>query len=438
MSAYVLLKMSINRFLKSLRPQQSEHHILMSLLIYSLGGFFYISVSTAFGNVVQLVGAFYYLWIVLNAHKETRMPVCLRLCLVMLSIWTFVLVIRMFFIDTNLIILRPFQKAVMDFFIGFRVWPMFLIFIPYVFGYRHKIDMSYFVKMGLMFAIFFIIYYPFAFYNMVNFQFSLYSANEEGNYQDFISNSTLGIGTLCPCFILLFWKKYMSFKVWFIILVACVANLFITIHMARRGTTVLTLIYFVLLWYLYTAQSRLKGKLRMLAMATVMLASAYMVFVSLSDSFFSLIVERAEADTRSGVERSFYKYFSSQADWLFGRGLLGTYYDEIFGEQRFSIETGYLFIILRAGLLYLIPYVMLLMVSGIKGYFKSNNLFIKSIAIFMLMSVLELYPWGYPTFSFKFFIIWLGVIMCNSKYFLSMSDQEIQNVLFVKPIIKKR
>ena len=176
----------------------------------------------------------------------------------------------------------------------------------------------------------------------------------------------------------------------------------------------------------------------MLAMATVMLASAYMVFVSLSDSFFSLIVERAEADTRSGVERSFYKYFSSQADWLFGRGLLGTYYDEIFGEQRFSIETGYLFIILRAGLLYLIPYVMLLMVSGIKGYFKSNNLFIKSIAIFMLMSVLELYPWGYPTFSFKFFIIWLGVIMCNSKYFLSMSDQEIQNVLFVKPIIKKR
>lgn len=38
----------------------------------------------------------------------------------------------MFFIDTNLIILRPFQKAVMDFFIGFRVWPMFLIFIPYV------------------------------------------------------------------------------------------------------------------------------------------------------------------------------------------------------------------------------------------------------------------------------------------------------------------
>ena len=54
------------------------------------------------------------------------------------------------------------------------------------------------------------------------------------------------------------------------------------------------------------------------------------------------------------------------------------------------------------------------------------------------MSVLELYPWGYPTFSFKFFIIWLGVIMCNSKYFLSMSDQEIQNVLFVKPIIKKR
>lgn len=423
------------RYIKLLRPRLLEHHILLSLLIYSFGDFFYTSISTTLGNLVQLIGALYYIKIVLCANKSITIPTIQKICLTFLSIWTLVLVFRTFFFDTNIIISLPLKDAVMNFFLGERIWPIFLVFIPYVLGYRYNIDMSYFCRIGFFLAIIFLILYPFAYYSMVNFQFTMYGEDGE-NYQDFISSSTMGITSFCPCLILLFWKKYIPTKIWYITLIACIANLLMTMYMARRGDTVITIIYFILIWYLYTTQSKKNNKFKMVIIAVVLIFMCYNIFTNLSDSFFSLLIERSNVDTRSGVENNFYKDFSSDFDWLFGRGLLGTYFDNIFGEQRFSIETGYLFIILRCGLLYLIPYVILLLLSGIKGYIRSKNIFVKSIAIFMLMSVLELYPWGYQTFTFKFYIIWLGVYICNSKYFLNMSDNDIQETLFAKSIIK--
>ena len=416
-------------FLRTLRPQQLEHRICLSLLVYAIGQCLYTAVSTTLGNSVQMIGAIYYLMLCLQARKGVFIPPLPKLLLGIVALWTFILIIRMFLIDDNAIDEQSFQKNIIDFFLSYKVWPVFMIFVPYILGRRKYFDMGYFVHVSVLMAFVFLALSPMAFHNMINFQFTMFG--EEGkNYQDFISSSTLGVQSLCPCIIVLFWKKYIPRRVWYFVLTACIIDLLMRMYMARRGGTVLTLVYFFFIWYLYTASGRMGKKCKMIVIGLIMIGGAYFVFQSYADSFFSLLVERANMDTRNGVEHSFYKHFNSVNDWIFGRGLLGTYYDEGYKTYRSSIETGYLYLSLRGGLLYLVPYVTLLVISGLKGYFKGKNLFVKSIGILMLMSVLELYPWGYPTFSFKFFVIWLGIYICNSRHFLFMSDLEVQTNLF--------
>lgn len=47
----------------------------------------------------------------------------------------------------------------------------------------------------------------------------------------------------------------------------------------------------------------------------------------------------------------------------------------------------------------------------------------------ILLSVAELYPYGLPTFSPKYFLIYMGVILCNQKLFLFMDDETIRKKL---------
>lgn len=420
---------SMTFFIKQLKPHLLEHRILLSLMIYAFGEFFYTSVSTTFGNTIQVLGAMYFIILCINARKNIKIPIILQLCLSFIALWTFILIIRMFFIDNNSITNLTIKEAVMSFFLGYRVLPITLIFIPYIFGRRNNIDIGYYVQICAFMAYIFVLLSPLAFHNMINFRYTIYEENSE-NYQEFITSSTLGIQSLCPCMIVLFWKKYIPQKLWVITLLACIANLLMTMYMARRGNTVLTITYFALLWYIYTKNGHRTKKIKMIVIAIVLILTTLYIFSNYADSFFSLLIERGNENTRGGVEKSFFKHFCSTNDWLVGRGLLGTYYDEVFMDYRSSIETGYLFIILRGGLLYLIPYIILIVISGIRGCYFGKNIFVKSIAIFMLMSILELYPWGYPTFSHKFFIIWLGVYLCNTNRFLKMSDSEVQNTIF--------
>lgn len=415
--------------IKKYIPQTTVQRIIFSIFIYVVGGFLYNVTTTTIGNTIQLIAALYFFKQVIYSRKVLDITNIPKFFYTFLFSWLVILCVRMFFYDDNNLADLNLQKALIDFFCGYRVFPVFMIFIPLIVT-KANISMRYFVKISILLTIVFLFVYPFAFWKMTTFQFSLNSAAEEGGYQDFISHASLGIGTLCPAFILLFWKRYLSKKTWYLFLIATIANLLIVMFMARRGSVVLTLLNFILLWMLYTIHNNKISKIRMFLFAILIAFCAFAIFSSLSNSFFSLLIERGDSDTRSGVANAFLKDFTGIENWLYGRGLLGTYYDRIFGAQRYSIETGYMFILLRGGLLYLIPYVMLLSFSSIRGYYKSKNIFIKSIAIIQFVSIIELYPWGYPLFNFKFFIIWLGVYVCNSRYYLNMTDDDVQNKIF--------
>lgn len=130
-----------------------------------------------------------------------------------------------------------------------------------------------------------------------------------------------------------------------------------------------------------------------------------MLFSNMAETFFATLMERGDEDSRSGVEESFYADMKTETDWIFGRGWFGAYYDPIFNKPRLGVETGYLTLILRGGLFYLIPYVIILLFSFYNGYFRSNNLFCKSFGILCLMQIINLYPFGWPAFNFFHFFV---------------------------------
>lgn len=155
------------------------------------------------------------------------------------------------------------------------------------------------------------------------------------------------------------------------------------------------------------------------------------VAITISTSHFSFLMERGMEDSRTGINEAFYADMNT-IDYIFGRGLNGTYYDpliifEAHNFQRPALETGYLNIILHAGLLYLIPYLLLCLTSVYYGLFKSRNTFVKSFAVYILLNTLMLYIGSYPEFNLRFFLLWIGILLCNNRLIRSMNNDEIKS-----------
>ena len=102
----------------------------------------------------------------------------------------------------------------------------------------------------------------------------------------------------------------------------------------------------------------------------------------------------------------------------------------MFGINRPDIETGYLALILKGGVIYLTCFVGVLLTSAYKGLFKSNNLFVKAFAIIMIIAVIDLYPFGWPKFNFHYFTVWVGVYICNKLRYRRMTDDQVYDKYF--------
>lgn len=115
---------------------------------------------------------------------------------------------------------------------------------------------------------------------------------------------------------------------------------------------------------------------------------------------FHNLSQRATEDTRSGVEELFFEDFdkSPVEDWIFGRGMDGSYYqpvkNELTGEiinYRQGIETGYLTMMLKGGLLYDLVVILMMMVALHGAFRKENDVSIKYIAAILITYFLDMY-----------------------------------------------
>lgn len=225
---------------------------------------------------------------------------------------------------------------------------------------------------------------------------------------------------------------YIKQRTWKMNMLGLVSMIFINMIAARRGQSLSSAVLFVAalyMWSKYTQRSL--GLMSKVIIVAVICVAAYFV---LHSSLFEYLFYRGMEDNRSGVDEALVSQMSDWEMW-FGKGLNGRYYypihvDDYLNGWRYGSETGFYNIVLKGGYLMAFTYILLLLIPAYKGMFKSRNMLCKAGGFFLLLSLLELYPFGWLEFSPKFLAIWMMVSLCTSPEVRCMNDAEIKQQFF--------
>jgi len=331
-----------------------------------------------------------------------------------------------------LIITRGFQTTT-DFF-QYSIWEAYLGILPFMAPVilLFKIDLIYFKKLFNVInilGVFFLI--------LCVWHWRQLMAQDEDELYRYLTEYL--VRDLCvPLGFLLITFNYHTFQRRFFVLATIILALFFSIIRARRGLIFLQVSYLMSFFgiYIYSRKRKfLKLFFYLMFLAIFCLGGIY-VYRSFKGSTFKFLAERIDEDTRTGVEVCFYQDFSLK-DWLIGRGIRGEYYcpgidNAIFNDYRNTIETGYLNIILRGGIISLGLMLLIFIPALIKGLFYSQNLLSKAAGLWILLWIFDLYPTVVDTFTLHYLLVWISVGICYSREIRNMTDDEITKLLTYK------
>lgn len=254
-----------------------------------------------------------------------------------------------------------------------------------------------------------------AFFNK-SFWFEDYAELSFDDYQEALMRTTPLMGLLNVGLIILPFSLFVKDKFFKgVTLICTLLCLLFCIVAARRGGLVTGLLYVITYIYfgIFYGKKRIP---KWVIFTLVAMGIAFGIYMLLSSSLSSYLMERGMEDTRSYVELFFLNDFGDNyMDWIFGRGINGAYYCPLFTPvQRQVIETGFLFMILKGGLVYLLLYILLFAHAIWRG-FRSGNVVLKIMAIELSIRLLTLYPFGLPTFSYTDFFCWIFILYCEAS-----------------------
>ncbi|MEO9892798.1 hypothetical protein [Aurantibacter sp.] len=149
--------------------------------------------------------------------------------------------------------------------------------------------------------------------------------------------------------------------------------------------------------------------------------------------FVNRIKERLEEDTRGEVELYYYADMEAD-DWLMGRGMRGMVAAppgiDTTGDYtgyREGIETDYLNIILKGGIISLGLLLLIAIPAMIKGLFFSNNSLSKAAGFWILLWLVSLYPSTVTTFSMNYILVWIAIGICYSPKYTQLSEATLKD-----------
>ncbi len=255
----------------------------------------------------------------------------------------------------------------------------------------------------------------------------------ENNNSKFTYESFVKILSV-PSGIILLTLIYQKKKVRTIAFVVIIVSILFAIYRARRALIIMSLGPLVISYILYLYYQK---KHFLIALIPFLLIFLFMTFGGNAfdkntPKMFSLLSDRGTEDTRTGVELYFYKDLTF-VDWIIGKGMNGKYYcpDIDLGvktDYRSTIETDYLNIILKGGLISLVLILMITIPAAIKGLFYSKNILSKAAAIWILLWVMELYPANVTSFSLHYLLLWVSIGICFSNTIRETSDEELVRI----------
>ena len=238
-------------------------------------------------------------------------------------------------------------------------------------------------------------------------------------------SKTLGVS----CFFLLMLFRYQSGRKKFFLVFIFLLTVFFALIRARRGILVMCGLTALFSYILYITQSGQKWFIILMSIVLggVLILLGFEIFMANKNGFLYFIINRGLEDTRSSVEECFHEDMGSK-DWLIGRGMMGEYFcpnvdsDDVTGF-RYTIETDYLQIILKGGLISLLLFLFITIPAIFKGLFYSNNLLSKTAAMWILWILLNMYPSTVATFTMQYILLWISVGICYSPSFREIPEK---------------
>ncbi|GAB2830739.1 hypothetical protein GCM10027043_36030 [Ferruginibacter profundus] len=230
--------------------------------------------------------------------------------------------------------------------------------------------------------------------------------------------------------------KKLAFAVMFI-------GLYFLIYRARRGAMFLCLTSMAGAGMIYLVHTKRTVLVITLSVIFIFVGSIFVSNIKLP-STFDYLMARGDEDTRSIMEK-YMKEDLTQNEWLFGKGINGKYYCPVILDpndlsmKRDIIETGYLQIILKGGLVHIILFCLIFLPAIFFGFFRSSNILTKAGALYILLCMVYTYPTIVTGFGLFYIWVWLCVGICYSKKIRNMSDEDIKKYLSdIKPLTAKR
>jgi len=227
---------------------------------------------------------------------------------------------------------------------------------------------------------------------------------------------------LSPCL-----KKRYSLSIIFIYIV----SIFIAMLLARRNVIVTSLLFLIgtIISYISFYKYNFKYKFLIVGLLLFVFVNLFPEIKALlngeSDiAIFATLNDRVMADSRSDVIEEFKKSMSF-LNWIFGKGFAASYFSSALG-MRNLIETGYLNIIFRVGIVSLLLYVLIL-TKAVR--IKTDNIVILASKMYIVISIIECLYAGVPTFNLRWIMIWICVSFCFNPNIRSLSNQQIKQLL---------
>jgi hypothetical protein len=259
----------------------------------------------------------------------------------------------------------------------------------------------------------------------------------------FIHISTIFLFTLAPIFLLFCSSLIKSNYSFYAALLYYILNIYLSMIWGRRGwfiINLLTLILFFLTKTNYNKVNIFKSKLFLVTLVAFCTGLLF-YFLNIDDFYIfqrGIDVNGLE-ESRGLVYLNFVNDFNKINDYLFGRGLNGLVDRAINFESsdkaRF-IEIGFLNYLLKGGLLYLVPMLLIFFNSIYAGIFNSNNLISKTCSFVIILQVIEMFTFGVADFSSSYCLIWIAVSANNNRLILALTNKEIE-AIFSSKLLKK-
>lgn len=146
---------------------------------------------------------------------------------------------------------------------------------------------------------------------------------------------------------------------------------------------------------------------------TTLLAIVYYLIIQYGETLFPTLAGRIQDDTRSGVELEVLYILEQPVNFLTGLGMNSYYYSEYIQEMRDGCETGYLNMMMKGGIIYLVLYYFLCIPAIIGLLLKrQKNIQMWHLGLYLIL-VLVVGNAASSTFSFSIrYIVFIYFILC--------------------------